>query len=430
MMLRLSGWLSIIALALLPVQRADAAAVRDLAAVQFVTNVPFAMQLAAAKKIGIRNVRLGIRWYEVERRRGRLDWGPVDAKLNAILRGGMTPIVTLIGGNREYGPPAPPGGFPSPADSPEATEGFSRFAAAAARRYGAAGAGRPILYEIWNEPNTKTFWGRPPDPEGYARLAESACRAIKAAAPGAKVVGLAMEGSPVKSPYVVPAYRLDIYQEWANRAAAPGLMQCLDGISLHPYRPIPETYLSDEPKLQRFIGRHWTKPAPPMIANTEWGYQINRKRGHTADDQAAFDLRALLVGAGMGRLTNLYQIVDGGCDPDRPDQTYGLFACDGAIKPAGTAVQRLLQRIGDFEVDGVGPVAGTLGAFRFRAHRGALQADVWWNVGRPAPVVLAGGRGGGPAEAIDLVSGAPRRIQQDGTALVDGAPLLVLHGRT
>lgn len=402
---------------------ASADTLNQLTSVQIVGNVPFDHQLQAARKLGVRRVRLAAYWSAVERPRGRYIWRSTDARIGAVLKAGMVPIIVLYGPNDGY--PSPDGGKAAPPAQGEALEGFARFAAATAARYGVGGLDMPILYEIWNEPNTKTFWKRIPDPEGYARMAEAACKAIRISAPQARVLAFGMEGWPVKAPYRVAAYDLDIYQQWAGRAASLGLMACADGISFHPYLPRPEQVLQGEPRLQTYLDRVWRRATPPLLANTEWGYPINVKKGVDASMQAAFDLRALLIGTGLGRVTNLYQSVDGGRDATNPDQTYGLVTADGAFKPAGLAVQRLLRMIGDYDIDGVSLMAGQPALYSFTAHRGGARAQIVWAGGAGKPAITTALPKG--AVATDLVAGTP--AERNGDKVVIGAnPVLLLTG--
>ncbi len=398
---------------------ASAATLNQLASVQFVSNVPFDHQLRTAKTLGVHRVRLAAIWNAVERPRGRYIWRGTDARIGAVLKAGFVPIITLYGTNDSY--PSADGERNAPPIDGEALAGFAQFAAATVARYGIGQSGMPILYEIWNEPNIKTFWKRVPDPEGYARMAETACRAIRAVAPDARVLAFGMEGWPVKTPYRVAAYDLDIYQQWAMRAATPGLMACADGISFHPYLPRPEQVLEGEPLLRAYLAKVWRRTVMPLLANTEWGYPLSMKAGRDGEKQAAIDLRALLIGTGFGRVTNLYQAVDGGRDPARSDQAYGLVTIDGAIKPAGFAIQRLLGAIGNYEIDGVAPIAATPGLYRFDARRGSARAQVFWSTAAGATAIEV------PAGAIlvDLVTGAPGGWDANGRAVVGPNPLLV-----
>lgn len=394
-----------------------AATLRDLTYLQVVSNVPFNQQIAAARKLGVRGVRLAVRWHEIERARGNFNWLAADGRIRAVQREGLLPLIVVFGGNANY--PPREGVTGSTPSSEEGLDGFAHFAAEAVRRYGTGGPQGPIIYEIWNEPNTKTFWGRPPEPETYAEMARRACEAMKKIAPSVRVLALAMEGTPVKPPYVVKAYGLDIYQEWARRAATPGLMACADGISMHPYFNQPESHHTYEPALQAFISQHWQKTSPPLIANTEWGYQINLAKGRTADAQAALDLRALLIGTGAGRLTNLYQSVDTGKDPSRPDDTYGFVAYFGEIKPNGAALKRLLDAIGEYEVRGLDVTPSRPRVYRYNAVKGTARAQVIWTTDGPGMSAVEPG-----AQAVDLVTGEVRRIE-NGMVQIDSVPVLV-----
>jgi hypothetical protein len=66
---------------------------------------------------------------------------------------------------------------------------FFDFAGQVAERY----RGRVAAYQIWNEPNLTSEWGRHvPDPVGYARILEGAAARIRSADPSALVVMAAL----------------------------------------------------------------------------------------------------------------------------------------------------------------------------------------------------------------------------------------------
>lgn len=411
----------------LPLSSARSETLRALASGQFVANVPFDVQLAAAKDIGLRRARIGIRIYEVEKPGGFYDWSAVDKRIRTLMGAGITPIITLFGRSRlvERAAASPDGKV---ALSDAEIRAFATFATQVVQRYGASHDGRKIIYEIWNEPNTKTFWGSPPDPEAYAQLAESACRSIRGQNPSAVVVGLAMEGSPLNKPYYVRSYGIDIYREWAARAATPQLMKCVDGISLHPYRREPETYLSENQALVQFVAEHGRAGGGTMIVNSEWGYSVGAKGASNLEEQASLDLRLLLIGAGYGRVTNLYQLVNGGSDLSDTRQTYGLFDLSGASKPAGAAIKHLLSTIGDYEVDGVEPVADIPGAFRFKAHtndKTRREAQVLWRAAGESTVSLQRLKSGSPSVVRDLIDN--RDLQLVGSELkITPKPVLLI----
>jgi hypothetical protein len=391
---------------------ANAVTAREQTSVQIVGNIPFDTQLHAAREINVGGARIAIRWYQIEQRLGHYDWGESDAHLGAVIKTGLAPIVTLFGGNRLYPSEQPDGTRVAPIDGP-GIAAFAAFASAAVQRYGVSVRGKPIVYELWNEPNTKTFWSVPPNPEKYAELATAACRAIKTANKDAVVVALGMEGTPVKPPYFVQAYNIDIYRQWAERAATPELMECVDGLSMHPYRNAVETYLDDEPTLSDFIKRHWHKPSPPLIINSEWGYVAKSRSDDDLAEQARLDLRTLLVGIGTGRRTNIYQSVDGTRNPTKPGDNYGLFTFFGTAKPSGLSIKRLLDLIGDSEVVGVAKIPGT-SIYRFRARSLDHRVDdvVLWSTSdlTPLPITQIVGHGQSIAAATNLITGAQTTI--------------------
>ena len=105
-----------------------------LTSVQFVGDVPIANQIDSARVLGVKRVRLAVRWYEVERVRGSMNWQLTDSRIMAVERAGFTPIITLFGSNVAYPPGAEASGWTS-----EAIAGFARFSAATVARYGTKG---------------------------------------------------------------------------------------------------------------------------------------------------------------------------------------------------------------------------------------------------------------------------------------------------
>jgi hypothetical protein len=106
--------------------RASAASVETidgLAAAQIVSNAPFDNQLKAISAIGLHRARLGLRWSETKKVRGRFDWSLADRKMADMRRRVVTPIVTLFGGNKAIRTAAADGSGP-PAHG-EALAGFA-----------------------------------------------------------------------------------------------------------------------------------------------------------------------------------------------------------------------------------------------------------------------------------------------------------------
>jgi hypothetical protein len=110
---------------------------------------------------------------------------------------------------------AVPGGNLPPVD----TSAYAGAMAEVAGRF----AGQNVAWELWNEPNSQTFFSTR-DPGAYARLACGAYRAIKSVAPNATVAaGALSQQDPI----------------WLARSYAAGLHGCFDVLSIHPYDQTP-----------------------------------------------------------------------------------------------------------------------------------------------------------------------------------------------
>ncbi len=160
-------------------------------------------RLKAMQQAGIKWGRQDFTWKRIERKRGEYDWAPYDALVRACLDHGL-----LLFGDLAYGPDF----YDTRTD--ESVEAYGRFAAEAAKRY----AGKVDYWQIWNEPNLGFHGG---DPEAYARLLAAAGKAIHAANPKAKVLGLNMAFCDVL---------------WTEQILKRVPYDCFDIICFHPYR--------------------------------------------------------------------------------------------------------------------------------------------------------------------------------------------------
>jgi hypothetical protein len=125
-----------------------------------------------------------------------------------------------------------PGQDHSPPSNPA---DYAAFAAALAGRYGPGGsfwranpglAPQPVdTYEIWNEPDSTSFWKPAPNPAVYADLYQRARDAITSVQPAAHVI----VGGLTQPDVFLPALL----------AASPGLGARIGGVAIHPYGATP-----------------------------------------------------------------------------------------------------------------------------------------------------------------------------------------------
>lgn len=166
-------------------------------------------QLAAA---GLGVVRFDVSWQHMEPSPGQLDGvDRLDRLMAEIAARRMRPIITVIetpgwanGNQGPFVPPTDPGTY-------------ARFVAGLAARYAAVTS---VAWEVWNEPNDARFWQPKPDAAAYTVLLQRTAAAIRAAAPGATVLG----GSIL---YGDAGFLSAMY--------AAGAKGSFDGLAVHPY---------------------------------------------------------------------------------------------------------------------------------------------------------------------------------------------------
>ena len=279
--------------------------------------------------MGVELVRFTLNWHEVERTRGKREWGSADAVLEALREHGIAPVVTL------YGSPRWANGGRSPNWAPTSGSTFAAFAATAARRYPWV-----KLWLVWNEPNQRR-WLRPTTPRTYVtKLLNPAYAAIHGATRGAKVGGgvTAPRGSYLG---VSPV-------DWIRGMDAAGAR--LDAYAHNPY-PLTRvetpwtggcghcetiTMASLERLLREVSRAFGTKK---RIWLTEYGYQTNPPDGSFGVSNA---LQARFLGEAAWRAFKArnvdmlihYLYKD---EPDAARWQSGLMTARGAAKPARRA---------------------------------------------------------------------------------------------
>ena len=102
--------------------------------------------LDRVQELGMKWVRRGFIWESIEREKGVYDFSQYDRFVNDCEKRGLKIIGCMAFSNKLYG---------HVKDEP-ARSAYADFAAELVKHY----KGRNIIWEIWNEPNTMTFWSR------------------------------------------------------------------------------------------------------------------------------------------------------------------------------------------------------------------------------------------------------------------------------
>lgn len=290
--------------------------------IHFVTGHEKDLDLIAAA--GFKLIRMDFSWGGIERQKGQYDWAGYDELLRNLDRRGIRALFILDYSNRLYEE-----GNASP-QQVESVAAFARWAGAAATHY----QGRHVIWEIWNEPNI-SFWKPKPDVQQYLALALATCKAVREADPSATIVAPATSEFP---------------WEFLETLFKGGLLDHLDAVSVHPYRPpkrSPETAGADFQRLRELIEKYVPdgKNGKLPILSGEWGYSTHTK-GISLETQAAFAARQQLSNLMNGvPLSIWYDWKNDGEDPKENEHNFGTVLPDLQPKPSYLAIKLLTEQL-------------------------------------------------------------------------------------
>lgn len=295
---------------------------------QFGVNIHFVepreneIEMIAAA--GFRFIRMDFAWSRVERTKGKYDFSGYDRLVSSLARRKIRALFILDYGNRLYDKGLAP-------HTEEGRAAFSRFAAAAAKHF----AGKGVLWEIWNEPNLDKFWRPKANVQDYGALAVEVCKAMRQADPKCTIVAPATSGIPLK---------------FIETVFQAGLLEWLDGVTVHPYRgKAPETATPDYERLRELIEKY----APPgkkglPILSGEWGYSLLHHGGipFSAETQASYLARQFLANLMNDvRLSIWYDWHDDGPDPKETEHNFGIVTYTYELKPSYLAAKACLHTL-------------------------------------------------------------------------------------
>ena len=278
--------------------------------------------LAKAQELGFKWARTDLFWNLVEKKTGVYDFSGSDAQLERIETHGMKMIFILDYTNNLYVDQGK-----SVVDSETSLKKFGDFAEAAARHY----TSRPVIFELWNEPNYPNWGHKPPsiqDAAQYSILWKEVEKRIHAVNPQAELVtgGLTSIGG---LPYMT--------EMLATGGGRNGV-----GISMHPYTKSEPEFTGAKIEAYRRI----IEDAHMSISliSTECGYSTGwyGKEDSTGLNakQALFDTRMLLTHLAM-RLPRItfYDLTDDGADPADSENRFGILTRTDQEKPVTQALR-------------------------------------------------------------------------------------------
>lgn len=331
------------------------------------THDPSIRALELIHDAGISYMRDDIRWSQVEPTKdGYIMSGDYDHFVDEALRHGIKPLLILCYGNKFYDK----GLYPT---SPEAVEGFARFAEFVLRHF----KNRVQYYEVWNEWNVGTgvadniFYG---DPASYVALLKTVYPRLKRIDPNATIIGGVISGNGTRD-------------GWMEAACKSGLLDSLDALSYHPYcygapdhaQRLPETGLMSRIQQNHQIMERYQKRTIPVFL-TEVGWPTYRaENGSSPRTEARFLARTFLMVRTLPYVKGLwwYDFSDDGSDPADPEANYGIVWNNLTPKPAYFAMRDVCRLFADFQYSGQLDADPNIRIMKFRRAPAEVSWVVW-----------------------------------------------------
>lgn len=211
---------------------------------------------------GFKIIRRGFYWPGVEKEKGKYTFDEYDEQMNRCKELGLTVVGVLFFQHKDYEDDSRRG-----VTSEAGRKGFANFAAALAEHYKEYN----VIWEVWNEPNTQTFWGKgkgnsPEFAKEYTDLVKEVVPAMIAKDPNVFVVA----GSV--SNYWQPSY------DWTESCFKEGILKTgIRGWSVHPYGvKTPEEFEIGH-KIMRNLLKKYGSPDMPLL-DTERGFSVKKTR--------------------------------------------------------------------------------------------------------------------------------------------------------
>ncbi|MCR0999106.1 cellulase family glycosylhydrolase [Serratia rubidaea] len=304
--------------------------------------------LSLIEKAGFTSYRDGFLWGMVEPKPGKFSvTGDAKKEDKAYQTGkseyNLNGLLVLGNGNGRAGYTAD-GGYPR---TPEAIDAFAKYAYWTASRY----KGKVKYYEVWNEWTVRTGIRNNesvPSPEIYAQLVKKTSEAVKRADPNAIV----MAGS------LNPLTKKGL--QWFDSLMKLGILDSLDGISLHPYSykdndlalRNPEDNLAAIDRFEQRVKKFSNKSVPMYI--TEIGVPTYSGVGGMTNDQAAqYAIKYTMLAKSRPYIRGVwwYDLIDDGDNPKVNEHRFGFYNRQEQPKAAAIAFGKIAEVVKAYKIN-------------------------------------------------------------------------------
>lgn len=334
---------------------------------------PSGRAYAMMRDAGITSVRTDAHWAYVERQPNQLKIEPSWQRyLKETARHGLSTQFILGYGNQHHGDGEKPRSEPVRA-------AYNRYVDFVTENL----KGQVAYYEIWNEWDVED----PRDPaftQDYARLIADAAGIIRQRDPAATVLAGAVTSQGIESGF-------------ALRLLENGLMQSVDGLSLHPYvhcrgwrRNTPEAWIDWMAEVDKELTRAAGRPVPLYLTEMAWPSHQGAC-GIDENLQAAYLARAFFLARTLPNIKGMwwYDFRNDGTDKTEREHNFGLVRQDFTPKPAYPVLAAISEIVGQYAY--LGRLENTANdVVMLRFARGEDELLVAWSTGKPRTVELRG----------------------------------------
>ncbi|MCX5644964.1 MAG: cellulase family glycosylhydrolase [Phycisphaerae bacterium] len=321
------------------------------------------LNLDRIKRAGISSIRDEVGWGAVEREKGKLAMPEqFDPYVRRAAAQGVDVLLILDYANRFYDDGDRP-------RSPEAIEGFCRYAEFVVRHFGKT----VRLYEIWNEwdisigmPQQYRKGGSADD---YVKLLKAVYPRIKAADPGVTVMAGACTSGGVK-------------KGWLEETVKLGALDSCDAISIHSYNYSdkfpqrgPEACSAWMTGVQEMLRKYKGDDVPFYVTEMGWPTHVG-KNGTDPELSASYLARLYLLARTSPSFRGLwwYDFQDDGWKAEYNEDNFGLVRPDLTPKPAYDVLMDISPVVANAQyVDRLPTKDENLWALRFKIGR----EDCW-----------------------------------------------------
>jgi len=313
------------------------------------------------KKMGVQWVRRGFIWESIEIEKGVYDFSRYDDFVKNCEDRNLSIIGCMAFSNKLYG---------HVKDEPARTA-YSNFASKLVERY----KDKNIIWEIWNEPNTMTFWGRHGGvgnsdlyAEQYTNLVRVTVPAMKKANPDCIILAGSVSNMWTES------------YKWMSYCFARGMLNIdWDIWSVHPYGvKAPEDYI-EAYAYTRQLMKNADGDVTRKWINSERGFPVNTKaEGYAGGDtKLAFEyqawhlVRQYLIDLLEGLPVTIWYEWGG-------KEGFAVYEENGTITPAFTACKVFVEELSGYKLDKRLPTENPRDfVLRLVNKKGKVKLAVW-----------------------------------------------------